>query len=107
MKDKIRKVISFLLMFALVFSTFQFSSITASYADDGDLTLAEQIILKADNKQLTVDYIGGKYMVQHIDSGTKNFTIKADKSYDNAAWSVKSVISSDDTMGDPKNVGNT
>ena len=37
-------------------------------------------------------------MVQYINMGTETFTIKPDKTYDNGAWSIKNVISSDSSM---------
>lgn len=97
-KANVRKVISYLLMFALIFSTFQFGNMSASYADDGDSTLMPEVVLMADSKELTVDYVNGKHMVQYINMGTETFTIKPDKTYDNGAWSIKNVISSDSSM---------
>ena len=55
-KANVRKVISYLLMFALIFSTFQFGNMSASYADDGDSTLMPEVVLMADSKELTVDW---------------------------------------------------
>lgn len=97
-KLQLKRIISYLLMFALIFSTFQFGNITASYADDGDSTLMPEVILKADSKQLTVDKVGGKYMVQYINMGTEIFSIEANQSYDNGSWSIKNVVSSDSSM---------
>lgn len=100
MKGRInlKSIISYLLIFTFVFSIVQIGNINVSYADDGDSTLVPEIILMADSKELTVDHVGGKYMIQYINMGTETFTIKPNKSYENASWSIKNITSSDSSM---------
>ena len=98
-KINVRKVISYLLMFTLIFSTFQLGNMSVSYAEsESDTTFVPEIILKADENILKVDKKGSNYVVELINMGTSSFTIQGATTSDGKTWEVTSVACTNSGM---------
>lgn len=90
-KLNLKRVISYLLIFAVLFSTVQLGNI--KIAEATDVTFIDTIVLKADDEELVVDKKGNRYVSEYINMGTKRFTIEGQ-----GDWKVQDVKSSNSKM---------
>ncbi len=91
MKSRVslRKIISYFLMFSLIFSMVQLGSIKNVQAET---SLIEEVTIRKGGRELYVDKVAGKYVVDYIDTTvSNNYEITA-----NTGWKITD-ISSDDT----------
>lgn len=90
-KLNLKKIISYLLIFTIFFSTIQLGSIKSAKATD--TTFIDTIVLKADDEEIVVDKKGNRYVAEYINMGTKSFTIEGE-----GDWKVEDAKSSNSKM---------
>lgn len=94
----LKRIISYLLMFALILSTIQLKGIKTTFAaDEDDTTFAPEIVLKADDTVKTVDKKNGEYVVEYINMGITSFTIEG-ATIDGTTWQISSVSCTNASM---------
>lgn len=90
-KLNLKKIVSYLLIFTILFSTIQLGSI--KIAEATDTTFIDTIVLKADDEEIVVDKKGNRYVAEYINMGTKSFTIEGE-----GDWKVQDAKSSNSKM---------
>lgn len=97
-KFNLKKVISYLLIFTVFFTSIQLGSIKKASALDA--TFIPELLVKADNEELIIDKKGSSYICELINIGTKSFTIESSGKADVAGkiWDVDTVTSSSTNM---------
>lgn len=97
-KLNLKTTLSYLLIFAMIFSTMQLGNIKLVKADttstatneNSDSTFTPEIILKANKNPITVDKVSGELVCDYINMGTNIFTIEGTTTSDGSNWKVVS-----------------